>query len=42
MSAQIHTYADANHSLEMVIDWTDGSISISERHESQNAITFHR
>jgi hypothetical protein len=42
MSAQIHTYADENYSLELVIDWENGDISISERHESQNAITFHR
>ena len=42
MSAQIHTYADENYSLKLVIDWETGNISISECHESQNAITFHR
>lgn len=37
MSGKIHTYADKNYSLELSIDWRDGSINISERHESHNA-----
>ncbi len=42
MSAQIHTYADANYSLELIIDWAGGRIAIGERHESENGITFYR